>query len=319
MKTIKWNDPDPRVVWDNPNLRWGSPSYLLEEGDPGYVELQPGQPGYVPPSPKPVSRPTRRRRAAAAADPEPHSSTPSMDTNLHFNVVPLASGGYTTRLVAQEDVLTPELVALTAAALAARGLNLTPEQITAAGEELAKVQLRELARGRPIRRAFGLFTYEATTGGRHQSPDFIPTLDNMTPAVRGRLSPEGQALFDSLISFERESVLGGKTPEVTRVYDGATRALDRITLGGPFRLSGPESFGPEIDPAVSALGIFLERTDGTPARVAMFSRWTESEIFGSWPAAISGTGPAELRVVTKYPGNTSPSTFVYGTPLPIVP
>jgi hypothetical protein len=35
MKYVFWNDPDPRVVFGNKNLRWGTPSYLLEEGDEG--------------------------------------------------------------------------------------------------------------------------------------------------------------------------------------------------------------------------------------------------------------------------------------------
>lgn len=41
MKTVIWDDPDPRVVWGNPNLRWGDPSYLLEEGDAGWVPWGP--------------------------------------------------------------------------------------------------------------------------------------------------------------------------------------------------------------------------------------------------------------------------------------
>ena len=28
---------DSGLLWDDPNLRWGDPSYLLEPGDPGYV------------------------------------------------------------------------------------------------------------------------------------------------------------------------------------------------------------------------------------------------------------------------------------------
>lgn len=34
MKTVLWDDGTP---WDDPNLRWGDPSYLLEPGDPGYT------------------------------------------------------------------------------------------------------------------------------------------------------------------------------------------------------------------------------------------------------------------------------------------
>ena len=33
MKPVKWNDG---TKWGNINARWGSPSYLLEPGDPGY-------------------------------------------------------------------------------------------------------------------------------------------------------------------------------------------------------------------------------------------------------------------------------------------
>ena len=38
MKTAYW---DSGLCWDDPNLRWGSPSYLLEPGDPGYVSPAP--------------------------------------------------------------------------------------------------------------------------------------------------------------------------------------------------------------------------------------------------------------------------------------
>ena len=37
MRIASWDSADPAMVFDNPNLRWGSPAYLLEPGDPGYV------------------------------------------------------------------------------------------------------------------------------------------------------------------------------------------------------------------------------------------------------------------------------------------
>jgi hypothetical protein len=35
---------DSGLRWDDPNLRWGSPAYLLEPGDPGYVPPSPPSP-----------------------------------------------------------------------------------------------------------------------------------------------------------------------------------------------------------------------------------------------------------------------------------
>lgn len=41
MKIATW---DSGLCWDDPNLRWGSPSYILEPGDPGYVPPSPPTP-----------------------------------------------------------------------------------------------------------------------------------------------------------------------------------------------------------------------------------------------------------------------------------
>lgn len=319
MKTLYWDSGDPLDVWGNPNLYWGNPSYRLEPGDPGYVVWFP--PGYQPPPPKPKPKPKRRRPI-----PLPQHTTTTNEPTLHtmenhfpFNVIPKVGGGNTTRVVPQEDMLTPELVALTKTALTARGITLSDEQITACGEELSKTMIGGLAIARVIRRAFGFFTYEASCGGTHADPDFSPTPANMNAGVRARLAPGGQALFESLLHFFRVAVLGAKAPTVTRVYDGTSREIDRITLGGPFRLTGPRDFGPQPNPADTALGVFLVRTGGTPVRIGVFSDWSPSEIFGAYPAAISGTGNVQLSVVTRYPGNADPSTFIYSPTLPIVP
>ena len=34
MKIIHYDDG---TCWDDPNARWGDPSYMLEPGDPGYT------------------------------------------------------------------------------------------------------------------------------------------------------------------------------------------------------------------------------------------------------------------------------------------
>lgn len=317
MIYLRFDMNDPRVVLDSPNVMFrNGRGILLEYGGPGYTQLAPGTPGYhAPPKPK-----ARRRRHSPNANDKPTIHNTTMDNNFHFNVIPKAGGiGNTTRVVFQEEMLTPELVSLTKAALAARGFTFSDEQLIAAGEEIAKVSITALTKSRPVRLAFGYFTHEPSCGGVHADPDFTPTVDNMNAGSRGRLAPDGQALFDSIVTFHRDGVKGDKVPTVTRVYDGATRTVDQITLGGPFRLSGPDDFGPQPGMGATLLGIFLERSGGTPVHIDAFSDWTESEIRSAWPAAISGTGPVELRVVVQYPKNIAPSTFIYGTPLTIVP
>ena len=322
MIYLRFDMNDSRVVFDSPNVRFiDGKGVLLEPGDALYTQLAPGTPGYqAPPDPPP----TRKRRARLSAQELTAlnlntTTATTMDSHFHFNVVPMPSGdANTTRVVFQEDLGTAELVTLVKAALLARGIEMSEAHITATGEEIGKATIASgLARGRPVRRAFGYLTWEPACGGRHADPDFTPTAENMNATGRGRLSPQGQVLFDSLVTFHRDGVVGSKVPIVTRVFDGTLTECDCLTLGGPFRLSGPKDFGPQPAAANALLGVFLQRTGGTPVRIGAFSEWTESEIFGSWPAAISGTGTVELRVVTQYTNNSQLSTFVYGTPLTV--
>jgi hypothetical protein len=41
MRIAYFDSGDPEMYFDNPNLRWGSPSFLLEAGDPGFVPPTP--------------------------------------------------------------------------------------------------------------------------------------------------------------------------------------------------------------------------------------------------------------------------------------
>ena len=38
MRTLRWGDG---TRWNDPNARWSDPSYVLEPGDPGYVNTSP--------------------------------------------------------------------------------------------------------------------------------------------------------------------------------------------------------------------------------------------------------------------------------------
>jgi hypothetical protein len=58
MKTVFW---DSGVRWDDPNLRWGEPAYLLEPGDAGYV-ADPTSASF------PASKPKSKRRVMPKRD-----------------------------------------------------------------------------------------------------------------------------------------------------------------------------------------------------------------------------------------------------------
>ena len=64
MKTAYW---DSGLKWDDPNLRWSDPSYLLEKGDPGWVN-DPNSASYVPPP-----NPQTKKRKYMASNPTPKS------------------------------------------------------------------------------------------------------------------------------------------------------------------------------------------------------------------------------------------------------
>jgi hypothetical protein len=91
-----WDSDDPDMNWDNPNLIWSDPSYILEPGDPGYV----------PPSPPPTPTPNKNMKTHT-----PHCPIPVIVYN--GNLVVAAAQKYPkviTRLPA--DYLTETTTSL---------------------------------------------------------------------------------------------------------------------------------------------------------------------------------------------------------------
>lgn len=97
MKIAYW---DSGLHWDDPNLRWGSPSYLLEPGDPGYV-ADPTSASF------PVSKPKSKGKVMPKGDRIKSGERAFSNQLLHFKG---AIGAYATLL----DV-TPAMVAAQAA------------------------------------------------------------------------------------------------------------------------------------------------------------------------------------------------------------
>ena len=92
MKTASY---DAGLFWDDPNLRWGNPAYILEPGDPGYVPTS-------PPTPQPTIKPMNHK---------PHCPVPTITYN--GNLVVAAAQKY-PKVIArlQANYLTETTTAL---------------------------------------------------------------------------------------------------------------------------------------------------------------------------------------------------------------
>jgi hypothetical protein len=84
MRPLRYGDPEAR--WGNKNLRWGSPSYVLEPGDPGYVPPE-GTPS--PSNPKPKQNKMPKDSAIKRPDDDFRDQLNTFKTNI---------GGYATLL-----------------------------------------------------------------------------------------------------------------------------------------------------------------------------------------------------------------------------
>src|SRR5881394_468192 len=74
MRVASW---DSGLHWDDPNLRWGDPSYLLEPGDPGYV-ADPTSASF------PVSKPSTKRKSMPKSDRIKHVERELSNQMLQF-------------------------------------------------------------------------------------------------------------------------------------------------------------------------------------------------------------------------------------------
>jgi hypothetical protein len=226
---------------------------------------------------------------------------------FHYNAVSKTGGRATTRISLQGQVTEQEIVA---AASAESGL--TAAQITAAGTAIFR-QIIQLAgkESKQALRIFDLMSFRPTCGGDFPSIDFQPTAEGMNLAIRGSLSPAGQALFEDGLDFVRDESIGEKHAIIDRVYNATTKTTDHYTAGGGFKINGQDLGQPDL--ASSTFGLFLEAVStGARIKLASIIDWTDGEITGAWPAGV--TGAQRLVVVTQYAFGL-PRTTIYGTNL----
>jgi hypothetical protein len=276
MKTVIFDDPDPRLVMDNPNLHWGDPSYLLEEGDPGYVELQPGQPGYVPPAPR--RKPPRR----PAISLESLNLPPNMQPFRY--VISLIKGIFTAKPVLRDAMRAGEYLDT----LATRS-QLTRAQVEKLITEQAALHIELARQGIPVEFILKRFRMQPTCGGRYPSPDPDSTEVGTTLSLSLIVHPDEIDKLRVDCPLEKVGETGELGPEVESVRSrpgnvvlrfGVGLAAGTEVNGDNFRLRRSDAPWPtaELVPVAGGASLSLAVLDCTPTRL----------VLGGAPAGTAG-------------------------------
>jgi hypothetical protein len=288
MKIWYWDDPDPRIVWDNPNLRWGEPGYLLEPGDLGYVQLNPGDPGYQAPEPK-----AKRRRRTSSSEVSQPTNTPST-MSFQFIIVPNPNNAvrpFRARVKLGPQVDEDELLAAVAA------------------DSGSKVTVDFVRQTRPLAHVLGLFRAIPTISGSFATNE--PSADEIKAGVGFSLvvGPDAEEAMTDGLTVEKVGEEGAIKPELENLVlspggqtgkYSTTKALKGS--GDHFRGSGTSQAWP------TAVLLDEDLTNGITLPVFMCS---QTEILIG-PAPAGTTGPKRLKLTA---GWDSSIEYLYPQPL----
>jgi len=280
MRPATWNKDDPEMYWGNPNLRW---NYLLEPGDPGYVG----------PSPSVINPPKKTKRMK-------HKDY--YPTNLPGQIV------WLTNLQAK-------------LAGHATALGLTTAQVTAALADLGWL-LYVLQLWLTAVRSWGESCTQAAaatqtgSGGAQELPVFA------APALPAGVTPFSLGALTRLFALIHQIKASGKcTPDIAadlQIVGGEAGGPDYATLMPVFTVAllnghvvvkwGWQGFGAWLD----SCEIWVDRGDGkgfgfltidtTPGYTdtqplpAAPAKWTYKAVFrageaqvGNWSAPVALT------------------------------
>lgn len=278
MKTLYWDSEDSLDVWDNPNCRWGDPSYRLEEGDPGYVPWTPGPPTPLPRKPKPR-----------------HLKAPTMNitTQMEFTfVVKLTTDGekFTTRPDFGPNWTQAELDARVHAAFPA-----VPADQCALIAQRYFLELLAAESPRRCPRLFDLLYFRPSCGGVSTTPDgFHNATDLKADFIVGYLA-EVIREVQGQISIRKTAQEGAAIPVIDTVLDEATGVQNHYTALQNVRLVGDHL---DFDKTKPAQGVFIApAAGGAWVRLTTYGPVTKTQIYVLIPSGT--TGAQKLRVVNE--------------------
>jgi hypothetical protein len=300
MKPLHWDAINPITgtpfTWDDPNLRWGSPSYYLEPGDAGFVPY--ATPVPVPPAKK--KKPFHRRAKLTNIEPTPTKPTMSA---FKYNTRQGSQGGYTTSAVKDQPIGDTELLTHIATDAAT-----TPQIVEAVLRGFVH-HITHCSAGCIYSNNFlGLLRFFPTSGGSSPSPDGFQNAADINADIAITLTADVIRTWQETLTLEHMGELGRVLPNIDSIISQANGALNKYTPGDLIQIRGNNL---KFDRADVQQGLFLKPAAGAEVRCTAYSDIEPQTFTAIVPAALSG--PLTARMVAKI--NGSLRTFTYGAPV----
>jgi hypothetical protein len=298
VKTLLWDAINPFTgqpfTWDDPNLRWGDPSYYLEPGDVGFLP-------YAPPTPVPAvpkKKPFRRKAASNThATPSPTTTMPT----FKYHTAPNPKGGFTTRPVLGEPVTDETFFNLAAA----KSGGLTPEQIRTGLTAVLDTVL-ECSSGCAFSTGLlGRLRFRPTSGGSQPGPADFDNPDEMNCDVALSITADARDAWRSTLTLESMGEVGKVSPDIDSILSQENGAPGKYAPGTMIELSGHRL---DLDKSDVTQGVFFRSGNNAEVRAMVYGTITPTSVSVLVPATLSG--PLAVRVASKINGSVRSFTYM---------
>lgn len=289
MRPVFWNDG---TRWSDPNFRWGSPSFVLEEGDPGWTP----PPGYQ------KKKPFRRQKKTTTAPPEPLTTSTAMPTFKYYPA-PNPQGGYRTWVVLGPQVTDETLLGLIATDSGAS------VEVSRAVCLAFFANVRKCTAGCAWSDGFlGEYYFRPTSGGSRPAPEDFQNAEEANADIAMGFVSEKRDEWRGTLVMQSTGTRGLVTPVISTVICMEDGAEDHYVVSTMVRLVGSNL---RFNKAMTDEGVFFIKADNTETRSTVYGTIDPGEVLALVPAALTGT--LRLRIAARL--NGSLRSFTYSTPL----
>lgn len=288
MRTLYWDSGRPEDCFDNPNCRWGDPSYILEPGDPGYVPWTP--PG---PQPQPIVKPKPRQYQPAfiAANVE---GSKTMST-FQFVIIPNPKNPqrpFRARPSLGEPV--PEADFLNAVAADSGVARADVDKVT---RSLFKVMVGYLRTTRTVGPVLDLFRAFPSIGGSFANNSPVDSELKAGIGFTIAPTPEAQAAMTADLSVEKVDEHGTIKPVIDSIQLSPGGQISVYSTTAAFQISGDHFRGSGQGQPWPKVYL-LDADMGTPAQLSVFA-CSQTELLVQ-PVPAGTTGTRHLKIVAGW-------------------